>query len=241
MKKICTFLFLLLALAFDAGAQNDHWSYSVSPSLYTPMLSKSAVTVIHSGVAYVIQSEDNVLYVSEVDPATMLVLGTTYTLTPISGAYQNTVLRGGYEDLNGDIVVYGNCYTTVGYDVHFAAILTPGNNFVGSRYLFDRSINPSGVFVAGCCGYDINGTVVQILVSSNGKLYAYDNNYTFYTNGCASAYGSETHFTDISWDNRNQCFIASGSVFDYTAHKCYPFLFFFKFVLPILDWNPSSF
>lgn len=241
MKKICTFLFLLLVLAFDAGAQNDHWSYSVSPSLYTPMRAKSAVTVVHSNnVAYVIQSEDNILYVSEVDPATMLVLGTTYTLTPGS-MYQNIVLRGGYEDFNGDIVVYGNCYTTVGYDVHFAAILNPGNNFVGSRYLFDRSINPLGVFVAGCCGYDINGTVVQILVSSNGKLYAYDNNYTFYTNGCASAYGSETHFTDISWDNRNQCFIASGSVFDYTAHTCDPFLFFFKFDLPILDWNPTSF
>ena len=238
MKKICPFLFLLWALALAAGAQNDHWSYSVSPSLYTPMRAKSAVTVVYSNnVAYVIQSEDNILYVSEVDPATMLVLGTTYTLTP-GTMYQNIVLRGGYEDLNGDIVVYGNCYTTVGYDVHFAAILNPGNNFVGSRYLFDHSINPLGVFVAGCCGYDVNGTVVQILVSSNGKLYAYDNNYTFYTSGYASTYGSETHFTDISWDNHHQCFIASGSALDYTVHTCDPFLFFFTFNLSTLSWPP---
>lgn len=241
MKKICTFLFLLLVLAFDAGAQNDHWSYSVSPSLYTPMRAKSAVTVVHSNnVAYVIQSEDNILYVSEVDPATMLVLGTTYTLTPGS-MYQNIVLRGGYEDFNGDIVVYGNCYTTVGYDVHFAAILNPGNNFVGSRYLFDRSINPLGVFVAGCSGYDVNGTVVQILVSSNGKLYAYDNNYTFHTNDYALIDGSEMLFTDISWDDSHQCFIASGSVFDYTVHTCDPFLVFFEFDLPTLSWPPLQY
>ncbi len=240
MKKICTFLFLLLTLAFDAGAQNDHWSYSVSPSLYTPMLSKSAVTVVHSsGVAYVIQSEDNILYVSEVDPATMSVVGTTYTLTPNPGfQYQNIVLRGGYEDVNGDIVIYGSWYTSVGYDAHFAAILNQGNSFAGSSYLFDQINNPSGVFVAGCSGYDNSGTVTHILVSSNGNLYVYDNNNFFYLISYASAYGSETLFTDISWDYRYQCFIASGSVFDYTVHTCDPFLFFFKFDQPTSSWSP---
>ena len=144
--------------------------------------------------------------------------------------------------MNGDIVLYGSCYNFSGYDIHFAAILDQGNSFVGSKYLYDINsyVPPSGELVAGCSGYDNNGTVVQIFVSSNGKLYAYDNNNSFRPISYAPAIGSDTFFTDISWDNRNQCFITSGSVFDYVAHTCDPFLFFFKFNLPTLSWSQVS-
>lgn len=99
MKKIYTFLFLLLVFALGAGAQNAHWSYRLqNQNTYE---SSSAVTIIRSnGEAYIahVEKDTNILRLAKIDPTTMLTTGNNYNFSP-SSSKKRILLRGGFGHL----------------------------------------------------------------------------------------------------------------------------------------------
>ena len=112
MKQIYLLLSIISTVILNVPAQNAHWSYGIP----TPgIIASSAVTVILSnGSAYIAQTQSGTsnIHLSEIDPATMAATGTTYTYANASTIYNNIILKGGFEDFDGNIVLYGYCFNS---------------------------------------------------------------------------------------------------------------------------------
>ncbi len=205
-------------------AQNSHWEYR-------NFHSTSAVTVVHSnGTAYLFQSDNSKILVSEINPNNMLPLYVDYDYS-----ISNVVFQGGYEDFYGNIVVYGdinNSPVAVQYDVNTQQIL---NVAMDNNYSNDSFIN-------GCCGYDINGNVVNVFVLQNrGILVGFDWSGPIFSFEMANS--KSEYITDVMWDYTNTCFAATGLRYGTTG----PSLFLlnlnydissgFIFTNPMLSWT----
>ncbi len=175
-------------------AQNSHWEYQGIPAT-------SAVTVVHSnGVAYLFQSDGGRVYVTELDPTYMTVMNPSNYQS-----IQNVVLQGGYEDIKGDIVIYGSMgdYPVAAlYDVITQQIT---NVFYDLNHQYDYFIN-------GCCGYDINGQIANMLVlESRGTLVGFDWNNVIDT---LMIMNNSGRISDVLWDPNAACFAVTGYNFN---------------------------
>lgn len=95
-------MFLLLALALGVRAQNQYWTYQSQNSINPT----STVSIVHSNQHVYYFQEDvinSTLSVTEIDPITMMPAGVDKFFSGI----QNLTLEGGFEDVNGDFVLYG--------------------------------------------------------------------------------------------------------------------------------------
>ena len=196
MKKIFISLCFFMMAFLPVLAQNSHWEYRNFNAL-------SAVIVVHSnGIAYLFQTDGYHLSVSELDPIYMI---------PINpgNVFQNNipdvVLQGAYEDFSGDIVIYGSL------NDHPAAVLYDVNNQQLTNVFYDAN-HPYDCFINGCCGYDINGQMVNMLVLENhGFLVGLDWNNVIDTFMVLNNVG---HISDVLWDPYAACFAATGYSFN---------------------------
>ncbi len=236
MKKIYTFLFLLLVFALGAGAQNAHWSYRLqNQNTYE---SSSAVTIIRSnGEAYIahVEKDTNILRLAKIDPTTMLTTGNNYNFSP-SSSKKRILLRGGFESLDGKIVLYGCCYDTAEYNHGYVAVIDLGVSIP----LFYFEPTGGSIITKGCSGYDINGNVVNLFVFNEGNLFALEQNNTnlaglFYP-------GPEGGFSDVAWSFDNNCFVASGCRQNTTTGMMDPFIhcFIYNPVIAPQPFQPLS-
>ena len=202
MKKIFIYLGFLMMSILPVFAQNSHWEYMDNTNPINPT---SAVTVVHSNYnAYLFQTNGVALYVSEIDPNTMLHTGADFRLTLPQG-YNSLVLQGAYEDFSGHIVLYGsvnNHPVAAQYDVNTQQL---ANVFYDLNHQYDYFIN-------GCCGYDINGQMVNMLVLENhGALVGFDWNNVIDTLIIMNISG---RISDVLWDPNAACFAMTGYNFN---------------------------
>lgn len=201
MKKTCTFLFLLLALALGVRAQNQYWTYQSQNSINPT----STVSIVHSNQHVYYFQEDvinSTLSVTEIDPITMMPAGVDKFFSGI----QNLTLEGGFEDVNGDFVLYG--YRDMGGNQErpFYAIIDQLLNF----FKYYENSYPIERFVRGCSGYDVNNNPAYLFVMDNGKLFVAEPGNT--NNNHLVTQGDGCLYQDVSWDNTHQVFIATGSL-----------------------------
>lgn len=201
MKRFYALAFFLLLIVTVPKAQNQYWNYQSQYYVTNPA---SAVSIVHSnGYVYFFQQDiiNGALSVSEIDPISMLPTGINKGLS----TYTDLTLEGGFEDMNGDFVLYG--YRDMGgYQWH------PFYMVVGQNFSLDfdwHDINPIGRFVRGCSGYDAYNDPVYVFVMDNGKLFVAEpqsqNANYIATQGLGYPY------QDISWDDTHQQFIATGT------------------------------
>lgn len=201
MKKIYTFLFLLLALALGVRAQNQYWTYQSQNSINPT----STVSIVHSNQhVYYFQVDviNSILSMTEIDPITMLPTG----VDKFFGAAHGLTLEGGFEDVNGNFVLYG--YRDMGNNLWHPFYL-----IIDQNYNFDivwHHLTPIGRFVRGCSGYDVNNNPAYLFVMDDGRLFVAEPGNT--TNNHLVTQGDGCLYQDISWDNRHGVFIATGSL-----------------------------
>lgn len=220
MKKVILFLSILFIALCNVFAQNAHWSYGLSSGTSA----SSAATVVRSnGTAYIAQTQTgtNTIHLSEINPSTMTATGATCTYVNAS-TYNNIFLNGGFEDFNGNIIVYGYCYNVVGYEYGYIAEIDP-NNFFQIKHMESAMNNR---MISGCTGVDANGNVINVLVGSDGNLHVFFNGNEQREREYTGQYG---YYTDVVWDNTNYCFIASGSCYNNTALMMDPFISCFMY------------
>lgn len=191
MKKIFISLGFLMMAFLPVFAQNSHWEYPGTPAT-------SAVTVVHSnGIAYLFQSDGGRVYVTELDPTYMTVMNPSNYQN-----IQNVVLQGAYEDFNRDIVVYGSyndCPVVALYNVNTQSI---------TKVFYDNNYQ-NDYFINGCCGYDIHGNMIHMLVLEYaGTIVALDNSLNGIKMLSVTNYSGR--FSDVVWDSYNSCFAAAG-------------------------------
>ncbi len=198
MKKIfISFSFLMMAI-LPVFAQNNHWEYWDNVNPINPT---SAVTVVHSnGSAYLFQSNGNDVYVSELDPITMQVVPNTSYYISVPANYYPLVLRGAYEDFSGDIVLYGSC----GFGP-LAALYDAVNHQIIQIMLDSNHIGD--YFINGCCGYDNNGGMVNMLVLNQAGIIIPVDWVNSNVHYLGIPIGS---VSDVVWDPHNSCFAAAG-------------------------------
>ena len=199
MKKILALSLLLSVLALGAGAQNHYRNYKTYPRVTAPL---SAVSLVHSDTTvYFFQTDEKELSVTPIDPANLLQTGTPKYATQV----QRFMMKGAFEDSNGKCVVFGHKHISpVLSNPAFAVVDLSSNNI--DYYIFPFE---SSALVHGCLGYDIYGIEIYMFVLENGQLMAVD-----MSNGCFGRivpYFGE-HYTDISWDDSNHRFIATGTL-----------------------------
>lgn len=205
MKKIFISLSFLMMAFLPVFAQNSHWDF-----LHTICGSSgpitSAVTVVHSnGTAYLFETDSDYLFVTEINPTNM---------NPNPSSYgeniPNVILQGAYEDFNGDIVIYG-CWD-YNNSIYPAAALYDVSTYQITKIVLDIN-HIDDNFINGCCGYDLKGDMVNMLVLDNaGVLECFE----WY---CPQApyplidileVPNSGFVTDVSWDSYNNCFAAVG-------------------------------
>ncbi len=200
MKKTCTFLFLLLALALGVRAQNQYWTYQSQNSINPT----STVSIVHSNQhVYYFQVDviNSILSMTEIDPITMLPTG----VDKFFGAAHGLTLEGGFEDVNGNFVLYG--YRDMGNNLWHPFYL-----IIDQNYNFDivwHHLTPIGRFVRGCSGYDVNNNPAYLFVMDDGRLFVAEPRSS--TNNHLVTQGDGYPYQDVSWDKRHQKFIATGS------------------------------
>lgn len=239
MRKNYTFLLLLLVFALSAVAQNNHWSYGVYNSGVSIPVS-SAVTVITStGKMYLAQTEagTNTIWLSTINPTTMVAATYSYPYYQASSRH-DIILRGGFEDFNGMIVLYGYCYDNVGYNYGYVAEIDPNNFFT----MTNREPSVEGEIIRGCSGYSPTGSAVNMFVFNEGEIYAID---VFATAVFPGPFyyrmqynGQQGYFSDVQWDPSHNCFVASGNYFNTSAGMLRPFIVCFEFITGTHQFNP---
>lgn len=197
MKKIHVLFFLLVGFAFGGGAQNQYWNYQSQNYATNPT---SSVSIVHSnGMIYFFQTDviNSTLSATEIDPITMLPTGINKGIS-----YPGLTLEGGFEDVNGDFVLYGYQAMVNG---SFPFYLVISQNFSFNCYVHNTTV---GRFVRGCSGFDAYNDPVYVFVMDNGKLFVAEplsGNHNYMV-----THGNGYPYSDISWDNTHNFFIASG-------------------------------
>ncbi len=201
MKKIYTFLLLLLAFSMSAVAQNQYWNYYSQNFTTNPT---STVSIVHSnGNVYYFQADKNnsFMSVTEINPISMLPTGV------IKGYYgtSDITLEGGFEDVSGNFVLYG--YRDMGNNSWYPFYMIIEQNY--SFYFYWHNPNPIGRFVKGCSGYDINNNPTYLFVMDDGKLFVAEPRSL--VNNHLITQGDGYPYQDVSWDTIHQKFIVTGS------------------------------
>lgn len=235
MKRFYALAFFLLLIVTVPKAQNQYWNYQSQYYVTNPT---SAVSIVHSnGFVYYFQTDafTNSYYtnlsVTEIDPFLMQPTGVDRGFTHLSGL----TLEGGFEDMNGDFVLYG--YRDMGGYQWHPFYMVVGQNFSLDFYWHD--INPIGRFVRGCSGYDAYNDPVYVFVMDNGKLFVAEpqsqNANYIATQGLGYPY------QDISWDDTHQQFIATGTAPAPSAqYSPGPFVEMLQADLPAAQQNPNN-
>ena len=222
MKKLYVlFAFVLWGITQIAEAQNVYRNYL---SVYGAPKPKSAVSVVHnSGYVYFFQADaSGNLSATEIDPLSMLPTGNNmfYHLSIPDVSNFEFYLNGGFEDANGNFVLFGYYHryiTTYSYYICPAYFTITSNLTNCNPYYYTTS----GVFTDGCAGYDVNGTEVYVFVN-NGELAAINLGNPSLSKRITLITGQiyPDQYTDISWDDINGHFIASGSAWNSpTGHE----------------------
>ena len=204
MKKSFNLSIALLALSLCAAAQNQYWNYQSQNYVTNPT---SAVSIVHSnGYVYYFQADAFTysnytnLSVSEIDPISMLPTG----INKGRSIYSGLTLEGGFEDVNGDFVLYG--YRDMGGSQRHPFYMVIDQNYDFNFFWHDN--NPIGRFVRGCSGFDAYNDPVYVFVMDNGKLFVAEplsGNHNYRV-----THGNGYPYSDISWDSTHNFFIASG-------------------------------
>ncbi len=202
MKRNIVLLTLFIAFATAITGQNAHWEYQFSSS-GNPVAPTSAVIVNSFGKIYLFQTDPAGIYVSLIDHSTMQPVAIDYEL--LQG--YDFLLEGGYGDFNGNIVVYGSV------DVGGVPVPISGRYDVSSHaftsYFLD-SAHPDDHFINGCCGYDINGNGVNMLVLENtGQLVCVDWDHNSIDSLKITNFNGK--ISDVVWDAGNLRFAVAGS------------------------------
>ncbi|MBR4134838.1 MAG: hypothetical protein IKU03_00275 [Bacteroidales bacterium] len=194
MKRIYTLVVLLIGLSVAAGAQNQYWNY-YSVNVPCP---KSAVSIVHENEnIYYFQSDPTALSVMKINPLTMTPTG----MPKFSYVNSELIMDGGFEDLNGDCVVFGHILPGTGA-IPAYAIVDPSLNTL-SIY---SGLSNAGTIVDGCVGYDKFDNQAYMFVLDNGKLLAIGPN-----DQVSITPDNAEYYTDISWDDHHHCFVATGT------------------------------
>lgn len=202
MKKNIVLLTLFMAVATAITGQNAHWEYQFSSS-GNPVAPTSAIVVNSFGKIYLFQTDPAGIYVSLIDHSTMQPVAIDYEL--LQG--YDFLLEGGYGDFNGNIVVYGSV------DVGGVPVPISGRYDVSSHaftsYFLDNA-HPNDHFINGCCGYDINGNGVNMLVLENtGQLVCVDWDHNSIDSLKITNFNGK--ISDVVWDAGNLRFAVAGS------------------------------
>ena len=201
MKKIFALTLLLLVLTLGTGAQNLFWNYMS----YNVPCPKSAVSVVHSNQnIYYFQSDNTPsLSIMKIDPSTMAPTGIPkYASSNNSTLNSFLMMDGGFEDLNGRIVVFGHIPSGTGATPAYATV----DPYLNTLVLFSGQ-TAVGAIVEGCVGYDTDDQQVYMFVLDNGQLLAIGaNDQTRITPNISE------YYTDISWDDTHHCFIATATM-----------------------------
>ena len=213
MKKI--FIFIVVLLFWEnCFSQNTHFEFWLSNN----PVSNSAVTIVHSNnIAYLIQTEPNLVHVSDIDPTNMSPIGNTSSY--YFGNFNTIYLNGGFEDFQGNLIAYGyainqlnnqRCYIIIKIDL--SNMLLNYNSFYGEE------------IIEGCCGYDVNGNICNLFLLNNvnHEVIAYDENLM--PSASKSLISRDGVITDISWNPYHDNFIASGSSINPTTYYVEPLL-----------------
>lgn len=223
MKRKISFLAIALIICTASVAQNAHWSYRLqNQNTYE---SSSAVTIIRSnGEAYIahVEKDTNILRLAKIDPTTMQATVNNYNFSP-SSSKKRILLRGGFESLDGKIVLYGCCYDTAEYNHGYVAVIDLGVSIP----LFYCEPTGGSIITRGCSGRDNNGNVVNMFVFNEGNLFALEQNNT----SLAGLYypGPEGRLSDVTWSSNNNCFVASGCRQNTTTGMMDPFIYCFTY------------
>ncbi len=233
MKKAYTIIAIFLWLiAHTTSAQNMYRNYQSSPNAVPRPT--SAVSVTHSdGRVYLFQANDinQNLSVTTIDPLTMFPTGSNASFTLNVHFKPNGV----FEDFNGDFVLFGYEDNNNYWKPAFVRVT---HNFLSCDVWFSNFL--SGQFTAGCYGYDIFGDKLYMMVTNTGKLYVV--NYTnlslptpppLYTYSYSEIPNQNSFdlYTDISWDDTNHHFIATGSTWNGSNSWLHPFVDVFDYDL----------
>ncbi len=194
MKKIFSFFFLLVGFALGGVAQNQYWNYHS----YNVPCPKSAVSIVHENEnIYYFQSDPTALSIMKINPLTMTPTG----MPKFSYVNSDLIMDGGFEDFNGQCVVFGHILPGTGA-IPAYAIVDPSLNTLS---IFSGQSN-TGTIVDGCVGYDMFDNQTYMFVLDNGKLLAIGPNDQVSITPTLSEY-----YTDISWDDTHHCFVATGT------------------------------
>ena len=205
MKRIFVLSFILLALSLDAVAQNHYRNYKTYPHVSAPL---SAVSLVHSDTnIYFFQTNRKEFSVTPINPANLLQAGTPKYATQV----QRFMMKGVFEDSNGKCIIFGRKHLTPTTSNPAFAIVDLTSNYI-DYYAFPLEFNE---LVQGCLGYDANGAEIYMFVLDNGQLMAVDLSNGFF--GRIVPLSGE-HYTDISWDHSNHCFIATGTLASGQTH-----------------------
>ena len=216
MKKThATIAIFLWLIALTTSAQNMYRNYSSPINVPRPT---NAVSVVHSnGYVYLFQADENgKLSATEIDPLSMNPTGNAmyFQLTIPNTSYIIITLNGGFEDANGNFVLFG----VVSYDnfithqyYQYPIYVRTASNLSSCDVYCDQN-SSYGEYTAGCDGYNQNMDEVYMFVHEQ-ELVAVEatfpsNMHKFILNTITNPYDI---YTDISWDRINHHFIASGS------------------------------
>ena len=229
MKKLHIAIALVLwGFAQSATAQNMYRNY-LSNCVSRP---KSAVSVVHSnGYVYFFQADDmGKLSVSEIDPLSFSPTGndTAYQITTQTIPNIEFHLCGGFEDVNGEFVLFGDIrYYDNNTYYQYPAYGRVDPNLSSCSIYYD--INIPGSFTAGCDGFDQNVGDVYVFVNGRNlsivEAASPVNLQTLMLDLTANPYD---YFTDISWDAFHNKFIATGTAFNFQPLYHYPFVSVFE-------------
>lgn len=202
MKRNIVLLTLFIAFATAITGQNAHWEYQFSSS-GNPVAPTSAVIVNSFGKIYLFQTDPVGIYVSIIDHSTMQPVAIDYEL-PSQG--YDFLLEGGYGDFNGNIVVYGSVDLGNG-PIPISGIYDVTSHTFTSYFL--DSAHPDDYFINGCCGYDVNGNKVNMLVLENaGQLVCVDWDHNSIDSLKITTLNGK--ISDVVWDTSHQRFAAAG-------------------------------
>lgn len=216
MKKLhITITLVLWGFAQIIFAQNMYRNYYSSIALPP----KSAVSVVHSnGFVYFFQADSSNISVTEIDPLTMLPTG-LWTGYKFQYPFHDFHLNGAFETFNGDFVLFGYCVRN-----NWNPVIVKISGNLSSCDIYRFTVD--GEFTAGCSGKDLALGDVYVLVNSRGELREVEDTSPLSVHKIALDINTNPYdvYTDISWDNYNHKFIATGSTWNVTNGWLHPFV-----------------
>ena len=237
MKKLYIIIALVLwGCAQMASAQNMYREYQTG---YHP---RTVVSVVHSnGYVYIFQADGpSYLSVTEIDPLNMLPTGNDKSFI-INQQSRIVYLNGGFEDANGDFVLFGYMLESFNiFNPQYPTYIKIKQNLSSCEVYYE--LIPYGEITAGCDGYDLNAGEVYMFVNGRELSVVEPSSPTsIHRLMMNTTSNPNDYFTDISWDSVHEKFIATGSAWNTsTGHEC-PFVEVFELlndtiIVPVAEY-----